>query len=354
MAAHTRRVERDDRACADQREVPVPSRHLGEALTGAGLRSPGYFDLHEQFVRLERRREKSSEEVLSPARALTPALRRCKTASSAIIQAGSSAADRVNNASQPSRVCKCPMTAPPQQGARHDAPASQRMLPHGAPSQTPSVVFHPRPATQFRSDGRRTKRMFIGASSAAAHLGVPHTAPRVSTASTVRGAKYSNAAALTPTPPSRAPLLPCQLTGAVNRPESTRRPEPWYRVTARRWEGCLPARTMSSGEGAARSWPHAVVDRVAVSVSRGGPPFPALPARAAPPKRLSRNPARAMRRVQVRGGARWPHARPIRGSGAMSGYRRDSPDRLAHYVARRSRAPAKWALLIALDAPQLG
>ena len=38
---HTRRVERDDGACADQREVAVPPRHLGEAVTGAGLGRPG-------------------------------------------------------------------------------------------------------------------------------------------------------------------------------------------------------------------------------------------------------------------------------------------------------------------------
>src|SRR6202162_121450 len=73
-----------------------------------------------------------------------------------------------------------------------------------------------------------------------------------------------------------------------------------------------------------------------------------------------RNPARAMRRVQLRGGARWPHARRTRVGGVrghvwapQTKIRRF--DNLARGVARRSRAPylRRWALLIALagDAP---
>ena len=62
-----------------------------------------------------------------------------------------------------------------------------------------------------------------------------------------------------------------------------------------------------------------------------------------------------MRRVQLRGGARWPHARRTRVGGVrghvwapQTKVRR--PDRLARYVARRSRAPylRRWALIIAL------
>ena len=62
-----------------------------------------------------------------------------------------------------------------------------------------------------------------------------------------------------------------------------------------------------------------------------------------------------MRRVQLRGGARWPHARRTRVGGVrghvwapQTKVRR--PDCLARYVARRSRAPylRRWALLIAL------
>src|SRR6478672_3478261 len=62
-----------------------------------------------------------------------------------------------------------------------------------------------------------------------------------------------------------------------------------------------------------------------------------------------------MRRVQLRGGARWPHARPTRVGGVrghvwapQTKVRR--PACLARYVARRSRAPylRRWALLIAL------
>ena len=58
-----------------------------------------------------------------------------------------------------------------------------------------------------------------------------------------------------------------------------------------------------------------------------------------------RTPARAMRRVQLRGGARWPHARRtrVRGVRARSGPRRrsSSADRLSRYVARRLMAPTK-------------
>src|SRR5882724_8439440 len=62
-----------------------------------------------------------------------------------------------------------------------------------------------------------------------------------------------------------------------------------------------------------------------------------------------------MRRVQMRGGARWPHARRTRVGGVwghvwapQTKVRR--PDCLARYVGRRSRAPyfRRWDLLIAL------
>src|ERR1700675_1011600 len=75
-----------------------------------------------------------------------------------------------------------------------------------------------------------------------------------------------------------------------------------------------------------------------------------------------RNAARAMRRVQMRGGTRWPHARRTRVGGVrghvwapQTKVRR--PDCLARCVARRPRAPylRRWALIIALvrhhDAP---
>ena len=64
-----------------------------------------------------------------------------------------------------------------------------------------------------------------------------------------------------------------------------------------------------------------------------------------------------MRRVQLRGGARWRHARRTRVRGVrghvwapQTKVRR--PDCLARYVARRSRAPylRRWALIIALAA----
>jgi hypothetical protein len=67
-----------------------------------------------------------------------------------------------------------------------------------------------------------------------------------------------------------------------------------------------------------------------------------------------RDPARAMRRVQLRGGARWPHARRTQGGraaagGEASGY--GSPgERERAALSARSRAPylRRWALIIAL------
>src|SRR4029453_5204778 len=62
-----------------------------------------------------------------------------------------------------------------------------------------------------------------------------------------------------------------------------------------------------------------------------------------------------MRRAQLRGGARWPHARRTRVGGVrghvwapQTKVRR--PDYPARYVARRARGPyfRRWALIIAL------
>ena len=59
-----------------------------------------------------------------------------------------------------------------------------------------------------------------------------------------------------------------------------------------------------------------------------------------------RNAPRAMRRVQLRGGARWPHAmrslaRGVRGHVWAPQTKIRRLDNLAHCVARRLRAPTK-------------
>src|SRR6185369_169020 len=68
-----------------------------------------------------------------------------------------------------------------------------------------------------------------------------------------------------------------------------------------------------------------------------------------------RNAARAMRRVQMRGGARRPHARRTRVGGVQGHVWAPQTkvrrfDNLARCVARRSRAPylRRWALILAL------
>ena len=72
------------------------------------------------------------------------------------------------------------------------------------------------------------------------------------------------------------------------------------------------------------------------------PPYPPTSSRSAMLGARRRNPARAMRRVQLRGGARWPHARRTRVGGVrghvwapQTKIRRF--DNLARGVARRSR-----------------
>ncbi len=66
---------------------------LGEAVPGARRRRRGHLDLREQLVGLERGGQEAADEVLGAARPRAArALRRWKTASRAIMQAGSSAA----------------------------------------------------------------------------------------------------------------------------------------------------------------------------------------------------------------------------------------------------------------------
>jgi hypothetical protein len=72
------RVEPEHRAGADEREVPVPARDLGEAVPRPGRGRARHLDLREQLVGLERGGQEAADEVLRSARPPRPGVSKMK------------------------------------------------------------------------------------------------------------------------------------------------------------------------------------------------------------------------------------------------------------------------------------
>ena len=313
------------RPARSPRAVAPPRRSRDRC---AGSAPPGHLDLREQFVRLERRREKAAEEVLGPARALSP---RAPQVQDRVERdhAGGKLGRRIGvDDAAPDRPARPRLqmpddAAPPRRaGARQRRCARRARARAGArarPAEGPSLVLsRPRdPATRFRSTttAGRTRRMFIIGTRlcppASTLASSPYRARRSSASSTVRGAKYSNGAGRTagayrvPAPRTarlnceekederRAPaillwvlLLPLrQQTGAAT-PHGPRGacPGSWNRFTTRRREGAggLPAGPwlLRADEGTSSDLvaPCEWWTGLRLSVSRGEAPrpFPAL------------------------------------------------------------------------------